>query len=79
MPMYAVTDRSTRHKVVNGSLHALGSDRAAIEQAIAKSRKNGAMSLPPVTITFADGRLNVVVPDVGEGDTGREASVVPGW
>ena len=62
----------TPQVVVNGSLHVLGSDRAAIEQAIAKSRKNGAMSLPPVTLTFADGRLNVVVPDVAEGDTGGE-------
>ena len=37
----------TPQVVVNGSLHALGSDKAAIEHAIAKSRKNGAMSLPP--------------------------------
>jgi len=43
-----------------------------IEQAIAKSRKNGAMSLPPVTLTLTDGKLNVAVPDVAEGDTGGE-------
>ena len=41
----------TPQVVVNGSVHALGSDKSAIEQAIAKSRKNGAMSLPPVTLT----------------------------
>ena len=53
----------TPQVVVNGSLHALGSDKAAIEHAIAKSRKLGAMSLPPVTLAVADGRLNVAVPD----------------
>jgi hypothetical protein len=39
----------TPQVVVNGSVHALGSDKSAIEQAILKTRKNGAMSLPPVT------------------------------
>jgi hypothetical protein len=52
----------TPQVVVNGILHALGSDKAAIELAIAASRKNGAMSLLP-TLTVADGRLNVTVPD----------------
>src|SRR5829696_4105702 len=37
----------TPQVVVNGSLHALGSDQTAIEKAIAKSRQNpGTMSLP---------------------------------
>ena len=49
-----------------------GSDKSAIEQAILKTRKNGAMSLPPVTLTFVDGKLNVAVPDVAEGETGGE-------
>jgi hypothetical protein len=53
----------TPQVVVNGSVHALGSDKAAIEHAIAKSRNKGAMSLPPVTLELADGRLNVTVPD----------------
>jgi hypothetical protein len=53
----------TPQMVVNGSLHALGSDRAAIEHAITKSRNKGAMSLAPVTLALADGRLNVTVPD----------------
>jgi hypothetical protein len=53
----------TPQMVVNGSVHALGSDKAAIEHAIAKSRNKGAMSLPPVTLMLADGRLNVTVPD----------------
>jgi len=53
----------TPQVVVNGALHALGSDRAAIERAIAQSRKGGAMSLPPVTLALADGQLNVGAPD----------------
>src|SRR3977135_3351532 len=40
----------TPQVVVNGSLHVLGSDKAAIERAIAQSRKNGAMASPPVTL-----------------------------
>jgi hypothetical protein len=51
----------TPQAVINGSVHALGSDKAAIERAIAKSRQNGTMSLAPVTVTLADGRLNLAV------------------
>jgi len=61
----------TPQVVVNGILHALGSDKAAIEVAIAASRKNGAMSLVP-TLTLTDGRLNVTVPDVANTHTGGE-------
>jgi hypothetical protein len=62
----------TPQVVVNGNLHALGSDRAAIEHAIGKSRKNGAMGLPPVTLALGDGRVDVVVPD---GSDGRGAEI----
>src|SRR3981189_860893 len=65
----------TPQVVVNGSVHALGSDKSAIEQAIAKSRKNGAMSLPPGTLPLPDGKLNVAVPDFAEGETGGEVWV----
>jgi len=61
----------TPQVVVNGSLHALGSDKAAIELAIAASRKNGAMSLLP-TLALTDGRLNVSVPDAADFHTGEE-------
>src|SRR6516164_4268043 len=57
--------------VVNGTLHAVGSDKAAIELAIAASRKNGAMSLLP-TLALTDGRLNVSVPDAADFHTGAE-------
>jgi hypothetical protein len=53
----------TPQAVVNGSLHVLGSDKAAIEHAITKSRKHGAMTLPPLSLAAADGRLNVTVAD----------------
>jgi hypothetical protein len=52
----------TPQVVVNGSLHALGSDQAAIEHAINKSRKIGAMSLAGVMLKIADGRLDVAIP-----------------
>jgi hypothetical protein len=53
----------TPQVVVNGSLHALGSDHGAIEQAIAKSRQK-AMTLP-LTLAIADGRLTIAVPGGG--------------
>ena len=62
----------TPQAVVNGSLHALGSDKAAIEHAIAKSRKLGAMSLPPVSVSLAGGRLDVAVPDGADEHAGAE-------
>jgi hypothetical protein len=53
----------TPQVVVNGSLHALGSDRSAIERAIAQSRQNPATLALPVTLSAADGRLTIGVPD----------------
>src|SRR5262245_7272249 len=61
----------TPQVVVNGALHALGSDKAAIELAIAKSRKNGAMSLRP-TLSLDEGRLKVTVPDLVDAQMGAE-------
>jgi hypothetical protein len=57
----------TPQVVVNGSLHALGSDREAIEAAIALSRKSGMTLSLPVTMTVANGRVLVNVPGGGEG------------
>jgi hypothetical protein len=65
----------TPQVVVNGTLHALGSDKAAIEVAIAASRKNGAMSLLP-TLTVGEGRLNVTVPDLVDARAGGEVWLV---
>jgi hypothetical protein len=63
----------TPQAVVNGSIHALGSDKAAIEYAIAKTRRNGAMSLGPVTVAFAEGHINLSVPDVADAPASAEA------
>ena len=49
--------------VVNGSLHALGSDRDAVERAIGKSRENPTTLALPVKVSTADGHLAVSVPD----------------
>jgi hypothetical protein len=61
----------TPQAVVNGSVHVLGSDRAAIEHAIAKSRKAGAMSAPALSLSFANGRIEIAAAQVP--DTGRTA------
>jgi hypothetical protein len=62
----------TPQAVVNGSLHALGSDQGAIEKAIAKSRQNATILSLPVTLSIADGRLTVAVPDGNESHSGTE-------
>jgi len=51
----------TPQVVVNGVAQALGSDKAAIEKAIAKTRSSAALSLP-VTMAVADGKVTVNVP-----------------
>ena len=62
----------TPQAVVNGSMHALGSDKAAIEQAIAKTRKNGAMSSAPLMVGVRDGSISIALPET-EGAAGAEA------
>ena len=54
------TDREvyTPQVVVNGSFHALGSDLAAIEKMIAKSRQNTSALALPVSVSVANGKLN---------------------
>jgi hypothetical protein len=63
----------TPQVVVNGMLHALGSDRNAIEQAIVKSHQNSGILSLPVTLTVGDGRLTVAV--AGGGEPHGEAEV----
>jgi hypothetical protein len=48
----------TPQMVVNGRVHALGSDKAAIERAIVSSRDGTAMSVP-VKVMVSGGTLNV--------------------
>src|ERR1700690_1072058 len=60
----------TPQVVVNGIIHVLGSDKAAIEQAIAQTRQSAAPLTLPVTLTVADGKVTVNVP-AGEGEHGN--------
>ena len=62
----------TPQVVVNGVVHVLGSDKAAIEKAIAKTRSTAAPLALPVTMTVADGKVIVTVPAAdGERQSGE--------
>jgi hypothetical protein len=71
---YALTrgDREvyTPQAVINGLVHALGSDKSAIENAIARTRRSAAPLTLPVKLTVADGKVNVAIPAA----TGEHAS-----
>lgn len=73
---YAVTrgDREvyTPQAVINGVVHALGSDKVAIENAIAKTHHRAALLTLPVKLTVADGKVTVHVPAAqNEGPSGE--------
>jgi hypothetical protein len=51
----------TPQAVINGTVHALGSDRAAIEKAIRKSREHGAALALPVILTVDNDKMTVSV------------------
>ena len=60
----------TPQVVVNGIAPVLGSDKAAIEQAIAKTRQSAAPLTVPVTATVADGKVSVnIAAAAGEHDS----------
>jgi hypothetical protein len=72
---YAVTrgDREvyTPQAVINGVVHALGSDKAAIEQAIARTRQGAAPLSVPVKLTVTGGIVTASLPAAeGEGANG---------
>jgi hypothetical protein len=52
----------TPQAVINGSVQALGSDRAAIDRAIAQSHDNKATLSLPLTMTLDKDRLTVAAP-----------------
>jgi hypothetical protein len=52
----------TPQVVVNGVVHVLGSDKAAIEKAIAQTRSSAAPLKIPVAVAVADGKITVNVP-----------------
>jgi hypothetical protein len=63
---YAITrgDREvyTPQAVINGVVHVLGSDKAAIENAISKTRRAAAPLTLPVKLSVAEGKVSVHVP-----------------
>jgi hypothetical protein len=56
-------ERYTPQAVINGAVHAVGSDRSAIEKAIAKSRQREAAMSVPVTVTRNGDRLAIALPN----------------
>jgi hypothetical protein len=62
----------TPQAVVNGSVHALGSDKSAIERAIAETTKNAGAFLLPVTLTLVDRRIELTVPEAAPNSPGAE-------
>ena len=60
-------DVYTPQIVINGIVHALGSDRAAIERAIRQTRQAAAPLTVSITMTVADNKVTVNVP-AAQGD-----------
>ncbi len=58
----------TPQVVVNGVVHVLGSDKAAIEKAIADTQGTAALLKVPVTIALVDGKISVNVPAAAAGE-----------
>jgi hypothetical protein len=67
----------TPQMVVNGSVHVLGSDRAAIEHAIAATDRNLATMSLPVLISAAAGDLSVTVKAAPGGRESGEVWLCP--
>jgi hypothetical protein len=68
----------TPQVVVNGVVHVLGSDKVAIEKAIAETRRTAAPLTLPVTIAVADGKVTVNVP-AAEGEHGSAQQNAEVW
>ena len=67
----------TPQVVVNGVVHVLGSDKAAIEKAIAQTRRNPGVLALPVTMSVADGKVTVNVPAAKEEQPSAEVWLCP--
>jgi hypothetical protein len=67
----------TPQAVINGSVQALGSDRAAIEHAITDSRLNKATLSVPLGLTLEGGRLTVSAPADANDTTSAEVWLCP--
>ena len=67
----------TPQVVVNGVAHVLGSDKAAIEKAIAQTRRNPSVLALPVSMTVADGKVIVNVPAAKDDNRNAEVWLCP--
>jgi hypothetical protein len=67
----------TPQAVINGSVQALGSDRAAIERGIKQSHGNKTTLSLPLTMTLDNGRLTVMAPAAANENAGAEAWLCP--
>jgi hypothetical protein len=54
-------DVYTPQAVINGVVHVLGSDRAAIDKAIAETKQTARLLTVPVALKIADGKITVSV------------------
>jgi hypothetical protein len=67
----------TPQAVINGAVHALGSDKVVIEKAIKKSREHAASLGLPITMTVADEKITVNVPAASDGKGQAEIWLCP--
>jgi hypothetical protein len=67
----------TPQVVVNGTAHVLGSDKAAIENAIAQTRKQAGTLMLPVTLSVSGGQVSVTVPAAKGGAAKGEIWLCP--
>jgi len=67
----------TPQVVINGVVHALGSDKAAIERAIAQSRQSGDVLALPVALTVEGGTVTVNVPAAKSANAHGEVWLCP--
>jgi hypothetical protein len=67
----------TPQMIVNGSMHVLGSDRAAIEKTIAETDHNPQIMSLPVLLSVGGGDLSVTVKAAATGQGGGEVWLCP--
>ena len=67
----------TPQAVINGVVHVLGSDKAAIEKAIAQTRQSAKPLLVPVTLKIADDKIIVTVAAGSANDSSAEVWLCP--
>ena len=67
----------TPQVVVNGVVHVLGSDKAAIEKAIAQTKRDAEVLALPVKMVIADGKVTVNVPAGGTTHNSGEVWLCP--